>query len=212
MSIIKDEFNDISYLKLYYDLLNLNFQLKNYYLDFIMEALKISIKIKMEDLFLYYIIPYNILIPDYPIESNEYSNLFKDIFLFDRKEWKENTAKNFYFLLLYFRANYEKDKIEDLLSREELWNYYRAILKVFYLFFPNIELPKKFMNHLLGQEPLSFDIIQRNLFFIKPMGEKLILINKNSDEFYEIMKKEKIDLDYQKYYEIKKEKGIRITI
>ena len=198
MSIIKDEFNDISYLKLYYDLLNLNFQLKNYYLDFIMEALKISIKIKMEDLFLYYIIPYNILIPEYQIESNEYSNLLENIeknitilFLFDRKERIEIIAEKFYFLLLCFRANYEKDKVEDLLSREELWNYYRAILKVFYLFFPNIELPKKFMNHLLGQEPLSFDIIRRNLFFIKPMGEKLILINKNSDEFYEIMKKEK---------------------
>jgi hypothetical protein len=33
------------------------------------------------------------------------------------------------------------------------------------------------------------------------MGEKLILINKNSDEFYEIMKKEKIDLILNDYRE-----------
>ena len=65
------------------------------------------------------------------IEINNYSSMMN---LIEKKpdiltkycneiDSKNKLLKNFYTLLLYFRANYEKEKVSYLLSKQELWKF-----------------------------------------------------------------------------------------
>ena len=104
---------------------------------------------------------------------------------------KIKLLKRFYTLLLYFRANYEKEKVSNLLNKRELWKFYIEILPINYQFFSNIEIPDELINEILSQNKLSFEIIIGTLSYIHSNKNKLIAINNNCDSIFEFCKSER---------------------
>ena len=103
----------------------------------------------------------------------------------------EKYYKVFYTLLLYFRANYEKDKIEELLSNKELWPYFKEILPNNYKTFDSLKIPQELINEMIKQKDLSFPIIEGILFYLKFLENILIFINENNDLILAVCTKEK---------------------
>ena len=137
-------------------------------------------------------------IPTYKIEPKGYSIILKTIENNKQKITKhcsendnpEKYYKLFFSLLLYFRFHFEKDKIEELLSRKELWNYYKEILPTNYKIFDGLSLPQELINEMLNQEKLSLPIIEGILFYLKILEKILICINEKIDLIYEVCIKE----------------------
>ena len=98
---------------------------------------------------------------------------------------KEKYYKIFYTLLLYFRANYEKEKVDDLLNNKEFWKYYIDIIPINHQFYSNIEIPNELIDEIFKQKILSLDIIKGTLSYISSNRNKLIAMNKNCDSFCE---------------------------
>ena len=138
-------------------------------------------------------------IPTYKIEPKGYSIILKTIENNKQKITKHCSEKDspekyyklFFSLLLYFRFHFEKDKIEELLSRKELWNYYKEILPTNYKIFDGLSLPQELINEMLNQEKLSLPIIEGILFYLKILEKILICINENIDLIYGVCIKEK---------------------
>jgi hypothetical protein len=94
-------------------------------------------------------------------------------------------------LLLCFRANYDKEKVSDLLNKRELWKFYIEILPKKYQFFSNIEIPEELINEILHQNQLTFEIIKGTFSYIHSNKNKLITINNNINSIFEFCKKER---------------------
>ena len=105
---------------------------------------------------------------------------------------KEKYLKAFYNLLLYFRANYEEDKVHDLLNKKELWKYYIEILPINRKYFFNINIPDELIKEILNQKILSYSIIKGILSYISPNKNVLITINNNLDSIFEFCSKNEI--------------------
>ena len=93
--------------------------------------------------------------------------------------------------MLYFRANFEKNKVQELLSRKDLWIYFKEILPINYYIFRNIQIPSELINLMINQTPLSFKIIEGTLLYLKFLEKILICINEHIDIIYEVCTKEK---------------------
>ena len=84
--------------------------------------------------------------PSYQIEPKGYSSILRSIENNKEKitkycsenDNKEKYYKSFFSLLLYFRFHFEREKIEELLSKKELWIYYKEILPNNYKIFDNL--------------------------------------------------------------------------
>ena len=109
----------------------------------------------------------------------------------DPKDNPQKYYKLFFTLLLYFRLNFEKDKVQELLSKKDLWVYFKEILPKNYISFSTIEIPSELLNQMLQQTPLSFQIIEGSLFYLKSFEKILISLNENNDLIFEVCKKEK---------------------
>ena len=97
------------------------------------------------------------------------------------KDKKEKYFKSFYCILLFFRANFEKDKVQTLLSNKDLWEYFREILPEKYEFFPNIKVPDELILECLKQKNISYNKIKGSLYFGGSIEKVLSIINNNCD-------------------------------
>ena len=138
-------------------------------------------------------------LPNYRIEPNEYSkilNLIEKSPKVITKHCKERDDPNkyyklFYTLLLFFRSNYEGNKTQELLSKKELWIFFKEILPNNYNTFSNIPIPSELINEMINQTPLTLKIIKGTLFYLQLFEKILICINENIDQIYEVCMKEK---------------------
>ena len=55
--------------------------------------------------------------------------------------------------------NYEKEKVNDLLTNKNLSKYFIEILPINYDYFSNLELPDELIFKMLEQKNLSYKII-----------------------------------------------------
>ena len=169
-----------------------------YYLDFYLEVFKLCYSRREIKTLLMMFRLERVKLPD-NIEINNYSSMMN---LIEKKpdiltkycnevDSKNKLLKSFYVLLLYFRANYDKGKVFDLLNKQELWKFYIEILPKKYQFFSNIEIPEELINEILHQNKLSFEIIKGTLSYIHSNKNKLIAINNSIDSIFEFCKKER---------------------
>ena len=107
---------------------------------------------------------------------------------------EEKYLKIFYNLLLFFRVNYEEEKVHDLLSKKDLWKYYIEILPINRKYY-NIEIPNELINEILNQKILSYSIIKDTLSYISSNKNVLIAINNNHDSIFEFCSKNEIILN-----------------
>ena len=169
-----------------------------YYFDFYLEVFKLCYSRKEIKRLLMLFNLERVNLPE-NFEINNYSKMMS---LIEKKPdiltkyCNENDGKNlllkrFCILLLYFRANYEKEKVSDLLNKKELWKFYIEILPLNYHFFSNIVIPEELINEILHQNKLSFEIIKGTFSYIHPNKNKFININNNIDSIFEFCKKER---------------------
>ena len=168
-----------------------------YYFDFYLEIFKLCF-LKKEVKLLILLFKLNKIILPKEMKVKDYSNLLDTI---EKKphiitkycnsgDNKEKYYKIFYTILLYFRANYEKEKVSDLLNKKELWKYYIEILPINHEYFNNIEMPEKLIKEILLQKNLSYEIIKGTLSYINSIENILITINNYFNIIYECIKKE----------------------
>ena len=102
-----------------------------------------------------------------------------------QKDNKDKYLKVFYILLLYFRVNYEEDKVRELLNKKELWKFFIKILPLNYKYFSRIELPKELIQEIFHQKDLTYDIIKGGISYI-PLNKNIFkIINNNCDSILE---------------------------
>ena len=109
---------------------------------------------------------------------------------------KDKYYKSFYTLLLFFRYNYEKDKINKLINNKEIWKYLVDILSNYSKFFPNLHISDELLNELLKQKELSFKELKNILSYGGSVEKILNTINNNCDLIANccIKEKEKINI------------------
>jgi hypothetical protein len=94
-----------------------------------------------------------------------------------KEENKEKNLKIFCTILLYFRANYEKESVNKFLPKKEFWKYYVEIIPLNYKYFSNIEVHGLFIEEILKQKDLNYEIIKETLNYIPSNKNKLNEIN-----------------------------------
>ena len=99
------------------------------------------------------------------------------------KDNPERYLKAFYTILLYFRVNYEKEIVQDLLNNENLSHYFVEILPLNYKYFANLDIPDMLISKILQQKNLSYKIIIGTLSYVHSIEKLLSIINNN----YEII-------------------------
>jgi hypothetical protein len=123
------------------------------------------------------------------MEVKEYSSILKII---EKKPEKiiihcsgkdnpEKYLKSFYTILLYFRMNYEKEKVPDLLNNKNLSKYFVEILSSNYDFFSNLNVPDELIFEMMKQKNLSYKIIINSLSYISSIEKALSVINNNCE-------------------------------
>ena len=158
---------------------------QNFDLDFYLEIYKLCYRIPNGRLHLLMFKLERVLLPE-NFETKLYSNLLELIekkpeLIINNCYSPEIFLKSFYTLLLYFRANYEKDKVQSFLSKKELWKYFVEILPKNYKYFSNIEIPDELINEMLKKKFNTFLQIKGTLFFTKSIDKILSIINGNID-------------------------------
>ena len=107
------------------------------------------------------------------------------------KDNKERYIEIFYTLLLYFRSHYEKNKLQELISDNNLWKYFIKIFPGNYEYFSNIEIPETIINNILNQTPLKYEIIIGTFQYLKSIESLLICINNNCESIFKCCMNEK---------------------
>ena len=86
--------------------------------------------------------------------------------------------QSFYSVLLYFRLNFEKEKVQSLLNKRDLWKYYIPIIFGNYDYYWNkLDYPDDFIIKILNLSYNSFDELKRTLFLIKTIKKLLVIVN-----------------------------------
>ena len=119
-------------------------------------------------------------------------SLFKSL----NEESKTKYKENFYTLLLYFKANYEKENVEALFNNKLIWKYLINILQKYYNYFYIINIPKILINEMLNQTPLSFENMESIFNYISSLEESLSFINININKIYNCCLDKKKKLKY----------------
>ena len=115
----------------------------------------------------------------------------------------EKFKKIFYIILLYFKANYEKENVNILLLNKELWKYYIETIPLNLKYFPYIEIPELLIKEIFRQEDLKYETIKAIINYIPTNKNKLNIINSCCDYIKNFCKKnnkiiEIIDLAFPK--------------
>ena len=173
-----------------------------YYFDYFLEIFKLCFSRKEVKILLLMFkldrvkIPNNFVVKDYSAILNLIEKK-PDIILkyCNQNDDKNKYLKIFYTILLYFRQNFEKEKVYDLLSKKELFQYFSEILPFNHQFFANIEIPEILINEILKQKKLSYDIIEGIISYISSNKNKLISINNNIDSIFDFCEKNKTILN-----------------
>jgi len=161
---------------------------QTYFLDFYLEILKSCYTQKEIKTLLMMFKLARTMLPE-KIEIKEYTsilgNIEKDPSLITRhcseKDNKEKYLKSFYTILLFFRYNYEKEKLQNLLNNKDLNKYFIEILPINYQFFINLDVPDELIFEILNQKNISFKIIFGILSYIHSIEKLLLIINNNND-------------------------------
>ena len=95
------------------------------------------------------------------------------------KDNEEKYFKLFYTLLIFFRYNYENDKVQNLINNKDLWKYFTEILAHNSKFFPNLNISDKLINNILNQKEISYEIVRGALSFGRSVEKVLSIINNN---------------------------------
>ena len=108
----------------------------------------------------------------------------------------EKYLTNFYTILLYFRMNYEKEKVQDLLNNENLTKFFIEILPINYQYFSNLNVPDKLISEILNQKNLSYKAIIGTLSYANTIEKVLSIINNNYENIANtcINEKKKINM------------------
>ena len=166
-----------------------NFLMKSKYnIDLYLEIFKLSLN---HNLILNILMDFNldkVNLPDNDFNSEEYSNILKDIEKIeqiiikycDDNENPEKYLKQFYCLLLYFRANFEK-------------------------------VPEELLN-LMTKKAFSYKQIIGCLFYLGSLESILIYINQNCDLIYDICMKEKKKIEIYDLISLKSEENFEIIL
>ena len=101
----------------------------------------------------------------------------------------EKFKKIFYIILLYFKANYEKESVKNLLLNKELWKYYIETIPLNIQYFPNIEIPELLIKEIFRQEDLKYETIEAIIKYIPTNKEKLNIISTCCDYIKNFCKK-----------------------
>ena len=142
-------------------------------------------------------------LPDYQFDLEDYREFLNSIEvnpnILTRHCLKTDDPEKFnkiiYSILLYYKVNYEKEKVQEFLLKKELWKYFIDILPNNYEIFNNVEIPEELINQMIQQKDLTFKIINGTLFYLKTFEKILSLINENIDKIYEICLKEKKEIN-----------------
>ena len=164
-----------------------------YELDFYLEILKRCYSKKEVKTLLMMFKLERVTLPE-KMEPKEYSSILSlierkpDVIIkyCGEKDNKEKYYKLFYSLLLFFRANYEKEKVQSLLSQENLRKYFVEILSENYKKYSNVEVSDDLISDMIKQKNINFAKINGALSFIKSIEKLLKIINSNIDLIYEI--------------------------
>ena len=170
---------------------------KNYDLDFYLEILKRCYAKKEVKTLLMMFKLERVILPEKMVPK-EYSSILTliekkpDVIIkyCSEKDNKEKYYKLFYSLLLFFRANYEKEKVQPLLSQKDLRKYFVEILSENCQKYSNVEVSDDLIDDMLKQKNINFVKINGALTFIKSIEKLLIVINSNIDLIFELCKKD----------------------
>ena len=170
---------------------------KTYDLDFYLEILKRCYAKKEVKTLLMMFKLERVILPEkmVPKEYSSILNLIEkkpDVIIkyCSEKDNKEKYYKLFYSLLLFFRANYEKEKVQPLISQKDLRKYFVEILSENYKKYSNVEVSDDLIDDMLKQKNINFAKINGALTFIKSIEKLLIVINSNIDLIFELCKKD----------------------
>ena len=141
------------------------------------------------------------VIPIYPIETNDFSKYSECLYkieenteliskYFSNENNQEKYYKAFYSLLLYFKYNYDRDKINALLSQKYLYVYYKEIIPFNYKIFKDIKIPQELIKEMTKQNLLSIQMIEGIIFYLKSFEKITIFINENIDCIFNLCIKE----------------------
>jgi len=161
-----------------------------YYLDFYLEILKRCYSQKQVKTLLLIFNSKKVVLPEKlsPKDYSSFLNLIEkksDILLKYAIQKRDIYYKLFYSLLLYFRVNYEKEKVQPLLNQKELRKYFVEILSENYKIYFNLEVSDDLIYDIIKQENITFEKIKGSLTFIKSLEKLLTIINRNIDEISE---------------------------
>jgi len=136
------------------------------------------------------ILPKNLIVQDYSSVLNEVEENPDIIGALAQKTGNnEKYKKIFYIILLYFRANYEKESVKKLLLKKELWKYFVNIIPLNLKYFPNIKIPELLIKEIFNQEDLKYETIESIINHFPTNKEKLNVINTCCDGIKEFCKK-----------------------
>ena len=170
-----------------------------YYFDFYLSLLFI-LNYKIIEVLSYFNLD-KIKLPE-KIDVQKYSNNLNKIknstdiitkYLNDDNKEIEKNLEIFYSILLYFRINYEKDKVNDLFKDNAASKYYLKILISNNKNFENIPpLSNSFVDDILNNlENLDIQKLYNILNYLKKLDKILIFLNENADVIYNKINGEK---------------------
>ena len=84
-------------------------------------------------------------------------------------------------MLLFYRANYEKENVQSLLNQKNLRKYFVEILSENYQKYSNVDVSDNLISDMIKQKNITFAKINGALTFIKSIEKLLAIINSNID-------------------------------
>ena len=196
---------------------------QKFYLDFYIEILKLCFSKKEVKMHLLMFKLERVLLPE-KMNTKLYSKFLEgierkpDVIIrhCNEKEKAEGKTeryfKCFYTLLLYYRANYEQDKIKILLEKRDLWKYFVDILPINHQYFPNLQVPNELIIEMIKKEPNTFNAIKGALTFLDSTEKILSTLNDNCKIIYDCCIKEKQIIEMSEMVNPKKDDDLNKVI
>ena len=190
-----------------------------FYLDFYLEILKRCYSKKEVKTLLMQFKLERVLLPA-SFEVKDYSSILSmierkpDIIIkyCSERDNKDKYYKLFYSLLLFFRANYEKEKVQTLLNDKKLRKYFVEILSTNYQKYSNVEVPDDLIYDIIEQKKITFDKIKNALSFANSNEKILNIINKYIDLICQICNKENKKIEMSEMVNPKSTDNLNVII
>ena len=184
---------------------------KKYNMKLYMEVFKMSFKQKIIRPLLTAFKPDKVIFED-NLNKKEYSSILNLIYKNPKRisEIAPKKEKFFYTLLLFYRLHYDKDLIQDILNKEEIWKYLTEILLVYYKCLKELNVPDKLINEILhyNNKMNDIDTIFVSLSYIHSFENILLFLNNNSDFILESYKKKKTKIKISDFVSPKEEDNL----